>query len=61
MQKRAENREVRKISKNLDDFNLKLTIDGAIDAMEKQKTVLESRLTPHQIKTVENHIAKLRD
>lgn len=61
MKKLVASHEINRMSRNLDEIQLKWTIENAIEAMEKQKTVLESRLTPHQITTVDKHINKLKD
>lgn len=58
---RRKARKIEKLSNSMDNTKLVWTIESAIDAMENQKVLLKSRLTPHQITTIENHIAKLKD
>ena len=53
--------DINKVVRNLDDVQIKWTIESAIDVMEKQKEALNSRLTPHQVETVEKHIKQLQD
>lgn len=51
-----------KIVEQLDATKMKSTINGAIETMEKQKDIMNKsgRLTTKQLKTVDNHIAKLK-
>jgi len=53
--------DVDNVVKNLDDKQIKSTIESAIEAMEKQQKALNSRLAPHQQEVVKNHISKLRE
>lgn len=55
----AEKNDIEKVVKNLDDEQITRTIEGAIDTMKKQKETLQSRLTPHQLNTLEKHINEL--
>lgn len=57
----AEWMDIENVIRNLDDTQIKKTVESAIDIMEKQKKALTSRLTPHQVETVENHIKQLQE
>ncbi len=54
-------RELQKMAENFDTEKAKNLLNNAIDALEKQKQTLASRLSTKQIANIDKHIAKLKE
>ncbi len=62
MWKLSESANYRKLAEWLDATKVRWTIESGIASLEKYKNNIgELRLSKHQIKTIDNHISKLKD
>jgi len=61
MRKLSESANYRHLSENIDAKKVRWTIESGIEALEKHKNTLWSRLSSRQQRTIDKHIGKLKD
>lgn len=54
-------RELSQMAENFDGKQAKELLNNAVDALEKQKQVMGSRLSTKQIRSIDKHISKLKE